>query len=70
VISWINNFNQIVGWHNNVGTTIYWVGGFGYQLLMTDAQQNGKYIGLTITSNSAQFTLNTVEYELEYGARF
>jgi hypothetical protein len=70
VINWVNNNGQVIGWTNNVGTTLYWLGGYGYQLLKTDAQQLGKYLGLTITSNAAQFTLNTVEYELEYGARF
>jgi hypothetical protein len=70
IIGWVNNLGQTINWTNNVGTVIYWIGGFGYQLFKTDAQQNGKYLGLTITSNSAQFTLNTVEYELEYGARF
>jgi hypothetical protein len=70
VINWINNSSQVIGWYNNSLVTLYWLGGYGYQLFKTDAQQNGKYLGLTITSNAAQFTLNTIEYELEYGARF
>ena len=42
----------------------------GYQLYKSDAQQYGKYLGLTITSTSPSFTLNTMEMEYEQRVRF
>jgi hypothetical protein len=68
-ISWLNNSGVAVNWVNNFGTLIYWLQA-GYQLYKSDAQQYGKYLGLTITSTSAVFVLNTLEMEYELRARF
>jgi hypothetical protein len=62
-ISWSNNSNQIIDWYGFVGTQ-------GYYLYKSDAQQYGKYIGLTITSPTPNFTINTFELEYELRARF
>jgi hypothetical protein len=70
---WQNNFYQIIPWSNNSFQIINWyglVGTQGYNLYKSDAQQYGKYIGLTITSPTPNFTINTFELEYELRARF
>ena len=70
VIYWKNNSGVTISWTNNSSSTIQWTGGSGYQLYKSDAQQYGKYLGLTITSTSPSFTLNTMEMEYEQRVRF
>jgi len=67
---WVNNGFVPITWYNNSNTTISWYGGGGYYLYKSDAQQYGKYLGLTITSSSPSFTLNTLEMEYEQRVRF
>jgi hypothetical protein len=76
-LTWLNNFGTTIGWLNNSNATVQWVGGLGgYQLYRSDAQQPSggssgqKYIGLTMTSNTANLVYNTFELEYEYRARF
>ena len=70
-ISWKNNSSQIITWQNNSSQQIGWVGIItGYYLYKYDAQQYGKYLGFTVTSNSANFTYSTFEMEYERRARF
>lgn len=69
-VGWVNNFGNSIPWVNNSSTTISWVGGQGYNLYKTDAQQWGKYLGMTVTSNSAGFVVNGFEYEHELRVRF
>jgi hypothetical protein len=52
IIYWTNNLGNSIPWTNNSSNTITWTGGSGYQLYKSDAQQYGKYLGLTITSTS------------------
>jgi len=68
--TWINNLNQVVTWTNVFSTTIAWLTSSGYYLYKSDAQQYGKYLGLTMTSNSAAFIVNTFEFEHELRVRF
>lgn len=69
-ITWINNSNQTISWTNSSSTVISWLGGTGYTLYKSDAMQWGKYLGLTQTSNSAGFVVNTYEFEHELRVRF
>ena len=69
-IYWTNNLGATIPWINNSFATIPWAGGSGYQLYKSDAQQYGKYLGLTITSSQPSFTLNTMEMEYEQRVRF
>ena len=70
-ISWQNSSYQTILWQNNVPYTIGWVGAVtGYYLYKNDAQQYGKYLGLTVTSNSPALTYSTFEMEYERRARF
>jgi hypothetical protein len=69
-VTWLNNYQQIVGWQNNSFQTVGWETDYGYALYKSDAQQYGKYLGLTINSNSAGYTVNTFEFEHELRARF
>lgn len=69
-ISWINNNNQVISWVNNSNTVIQWLLSVGYYLYKSDAKQYGKYLGLTMTSNSAGFVVNTFEFEHELRVRF
>ena len=68
-VSWQNNFGTTITWTNYLGATIGWITG-GYYLYKSDAMQWGKYLGLTMTSNSANFIINTFEFEHELRVRF
>jgi hypothetical protein len=69
VINWQNNSLQIIPWSNSSGTTIGW-GTTGYSLYKTDAQQYGKYLGITVTSTNPGFVINGFEFEHELRVRF
>lgn len=69
-VLWLNNSGQPVQWTNNSSSVIAWVTSSGYALYKSDAQQYGKYLGLTVTSNSAAFVVNTFEFEHELRVRF
>lgn len=76
-VGWINNSGNAVTWTNGSNVVIGWTGGVGgYQLYRSDAQQpiaqssGQKYIGMTLTSNTPNFVLNTLELEYEKRARF
>jgi len=69
-VTWYNSSSNIIPWINNSSTVISWIGGTGYELYKSDAQQWGKYLGLTQTSNSAGFVVNTFEFEHELRVRF
>jgi hypothetical protein len=68
--NWYNNLGNTIPWKNNSNQVISWVYNAGYYLYKSDAQQWGKYLGLTLTSNSAAFIVNTFEFEHELRARF
>ena len=67
---WTNNAGATISWINNSSTVISWLYNTGYYLYKSDAQQWGKYLGLTLQSNSAAFVVNTFEFEHELRARF
>jgi hypothetical protein len=67
---WYNNSGQTVEWTNNSSVVIPWLFETGYYLFKSDAQQYGKYLGLTMTSNNAAFIVNTFEFEHELRVRF
>jgi len=69
-VTWYNNFGTVIPWINNSSQVISWTYGTGYILYKSDAMQWGKYIGLTMTSNSAAFQVNTFEFEQELRTRF
>jgi hypothetical protein len=68
--TWINNLGNVINWINNSSVVIPWTYASGYALYKSDAQQYGKYLGLTQTSNSPAFTVNTFEFEHELRVRF
>ena len=67
--TWYNYLNQTIPWKNNSNTVVPWIGA-GYTLFKTDAEQWGKYLGQTLTSNTPGFTVNGFEFEHELRARF
>ena len=69
-VTWYNNNGTTITWKNNSGATIGWITSNGYALYKSDAQQYGKYLGLTITSNNSAFVYNTFEFEHELRVRF
>jgi hypothetical protein len=69
-VTWFNNQNVTLTWVNNSSTTIGWLTSAGYALYKSDAQQYGKYLGLTMTSNDPALTVNTIEFEHELRVRF
>jgi hypothetical protein len=69
-VIWYNNSVTAISWKNNSNNIIGWITSNGYALYKSDAQQYGKYLGLTITSNSAGFVYNTFEFEHELRVRF
>lgn len=68
-VTWVNNSNSTIPWINNSSVVIPW-GSVGYNLYKTDAQQYGKYLGMTVQSTSPGYTINGFEYEHELRARF
>ena len=66
----LNNNNLVIPVVNNSNAVVSLIGNYGYSLDTGDAQQWGKYLGMTVTSNSPAFTINTFEYEHELRARF
>jgi len=69
-VAWVNNVNQEISWLNLSNAVVTWTFAEGYSLYKSDAEQYGKYLGLTVTSNSPSFTINTFELEYELRARF
>ena len=69
LVIWYNLNNQTIPWVNNSNVTIGWTN-TGYFLYKSDAQQYGKYLGMTLTSNSAAFTYNGMNFEHELRARY
>jgi hypothetical protein len=68
-VTWVNNSNSTIPWINNSLLPIQWAT-VGYNLYKTDAQQYGKYLGMTVQSSSPGYTINGFEYEHELRARF
>jgi len=69
-VIWTNQSSVAIPWTNASNATVTWVNTTGYALYKTDAQQYGKYLGLTVTSNNAAFTINAFEFEHELRVRF
>ena len=69
-VTWYNNSSVTISWQNNSLATIGWLTISGYSLYKSDAQQYGKYLGMTITSVNPAFTINTIEFEHELRVRF
>ena len=69
-IQWLNNAGQVIPWTNNASQVIGWLQSSGYFLYKSDAQQYGKYLGLTLTSSDPGFVVNTFEMEHELRVRF
>jgi len=69
-IAWVNNFGTTIPWINNSSVTIQWLQSNGYFLYKSDAQQYGKYLGLTLTSSDPNFVISTFELEHELRVRF
>jgi hypothetical protein len=68
--NWTNNFGSVVAWLNNSSAEVGWYSSQGYVLYKNDAQQYGKYLGMTIQSNNGQFVINGFEFEHELRVRF
>jgi hypothetical protein len=69
-VYWVNNVNATITWTNSSSATIGWLSSTGYFLYKSDAQQYGKYLGLTLTSSNPAFVVNTFEMEHELRVRF
>jgi len=69
-VVWFNNLGTTITWKNNSNATIGWLTSNGYALYKSDAQQYGKYLGLTMTSTDPGFVVNTFEFEHELRVRF
>ena len=69
LIPWISASGAVIPWTSSIGATIGW-SSTGYNLYKTDAQQYGKYLGMTVQSSSPGYTINGFEYEHELRARF
>jgi hypothetical protein len=69
-VIWLNNSGAPITWTNSSSATIGWLLSSGYSLYKSDAQQYGKYLGLTMTSSDPAFVVNTFEMEHELRVRF
>ena len=71
LIPWKNSGGVVIDWVNNSNVTTGWTGLVtGYYLYKYDAQQYGKYLGLTLQSESPALVYSTLEMEYELRARF
>lgn len=71
IVTWVNNSFATVTWVNNFSQTVNWGNAStGYYLYRYDAEMWGKYISLTITSTSPNFTVSGIQFETEQRARF
>lgn len=68
--TWVNNSGFAVPWLNNSLAVVTWTFGANYFLYKSDAQQYGKYLGLTVTSTAPNIVFNTFEFEHELRVRF
>ena len=68
--TWINNLGVSVSWVNNSSQVVIWTLGGNYYLYKSDAQQYGKYLGLTVTTTAPGLVFNTFEFEHELRVRF
>jgi hypothetical protein len=73
-VLWLNNNFENVEWTNNSLQNVFWVADgsqtSGYFLYKSDAKMYGKYLGVTINTNSTPFTINGFQFEHELRARF
>jgi hypothetical protein len=69
VVSWINNTATVVLWTNNGAQIVNWTAS-GYAFLMSNVENVGKYLGLTMTSTSAGYILNASMIDYKLGARW
>ena len=69
-VQWLNNSGAVIPWVNNSSVQIGWLYTNGYYLYKSDAQQYGKYLGLTLTSSDPAFVVSTFEFEHELRVRF
>jgi hypothetical protein len=51
VVQWVNNSGQTVQWVNNSGQIVQWVQS-GYTFQATGSSTSGKYLGITVTSDT------------------
>jgi hypothetical protein len=71
LVTWVNNAGTTVGWVNNSIAVVTWGNAnAGYYLYKYDAQMWGKYIGMTITSTSPNYTIAGMQFETELRAKF
>ena len=69
-VAWANNLGNTVQWQNNSFAPVQWVLSGGYFLYKNDAQQWGKYLGLTVSGTSPALNIHTFELEHELRVRF
>ena len=74
-ILWINNQSNVVFWTNNSAQNVSWINAStqsqsGYYLYKSNAQMYGKYLGVTINSNTVPVTISGLQFEHELRARF
>ena len=69
-VQWLNNSGSVIPWVNNSSVQIPWLYTSAYYLYKSDAQQYGKYLGLTLTSSDPNFVVSTFEFEHELRVRF
>lgn len=69
-VTWTNLALTVVPWVNNSSATVTWFSSDQFQLYKADAEMWGKYLGMTVTSNTPAFTVNGLFTEHEMRARF
>lgn len=70
ILTWTNQFGQVVQWKNKFGNIINWQSDVSYGLLKSDVSQYGKYIGLTMTVTDPTMILNGILLQYELRATF
>ncbi len=65
-VEWINDFDDVIEWDNDSDIAVGWLGN-GYFITMQDGSEDGKYIGITMSSSNVTGTI--ISDVLEYTNR-
>lgn len=60
--AWTNGLSQVFTWLNSLGATFTWLIG-GYVWFQSDVENNGHYLGITVTSNTSQNVYNGLQMQ-------
>ena len=71
IISWTNSSGDPIVWTNSVGSALDWYSSPSFGLVAQGSVSNsGKFLGATITSSSYPFSINGIDFEVDFGPQW